>query len=190
MSSTTSTSLCCKLNLCTLRGLYCSIQWIRLCLFCQPRNPTHGEYETIHLDCFDICLDNRPRSEVSRSTVQQTSNPSTSTIHVWLLICKLSQYLLIFLQNALFPYQAKFTDELTFDLNDEVMVLEKPDGGWWLGKCHDVVGWFPFNFVDQVGRPVYRPRSTYSLKRASSIVKPPTLQTTKCVITKHYPITY
>ena len=42
--------------------------------------------------------------------------------------------------TVLFPHTARNDDELTVDVNDEVTVIEKDEGGWWRGRLHDKDG--------------------------------------------------
>ena len=35
-----------------------------------------------------------------------------------------------------------------WQVGDEIDVIQRVDGGWWEGRIHDVVGWFPSNYVE------------------------------------------
>lgn len=49
--------------------------------------------------------------------------------------------------EALFDHEAEEEDELNFMTGDLVEVIDKPDGGWWRGRCHGKEGLFPSNYV-------------------------------------------
>lgn len=49
--------------------------------------------------------------------------------------------------EALFDHEAEEEDELNFSTGDLVEVIDKPDGGWWRGRCHGKEGLFPSNYV-------------------------------------------
>lgn len=49
--------------------------------------------------------------------------------------------------EALFDHEAEEEDELNFATGDLVEVIDKPDGGWWRGRCHGKEGLFPSNYV-------------------------------------------
>jgi amphiphysin len=49
--------------------------------------------------------------------------------------------------EALFDHDAEEEDELSFATGDWVEVIERPDGGWWRGRCHGKEGLFPSNYV-------------------------------------------
>ncbi|XP_043196241.1 intersectin-1-like isoform X3 [Amphibalanus amphitrite] len=48
---------------------------------------------------------------------------------------------------AQFPYSAQNDDELTFQADDVITVVNKDDTAWWKGELHGVVGLFPSNYV-------------------------------------------
>ncbi|XP_071950211.1 cytoplasmic protein NCK2-like [Antedon mediterranea] len=50
-----------------------------------------------------------------------------------------------------FPYDARQHDELTLRKGEAVIVLEKSGDGWWRGECNGQNGWFPSNYVEEVG---------------------------------------
>ncbi|KAJ1418199.1 hypothetical protein B484DRAFT_453752 [Ochromonadaceae sp. CCMP2298] len=49
--------------------------------------------------------------------------------------------------EALYDHEAEEEDELNFKAGDRVEVIEKPDGGWWRGRCNGEEGLFPSNYV-------------------------------------------
>jgi len=49
--------------------------------------------------------------------------------------------------EALFDHEAEEEDELNFSVGDMVEVIDRPDGGWWRGRCHGKEGLFPCNYV-------------------------------------------
>jgi hypothetical protein len=47
---------------------------------------------------------------------------------------------------AVYSYEAKHTDELSFRAGSRIELLECPvEGGWWRGRVKNVDGWFPAN---------------------------------------------
>ena len=52
--------------------------------------------------------------------------------------------------RAKFRYQGNRDDELTLEKGDIVVVMEKEADGWWKGRCGTKIGWFPFNYVEEV----------------------------------------
>ena len=53
--------------------------------------------------------------------------------------------------RAKYKYQGNREDELSLEKGDEVIVMEKEADGWWKGRCGTKIGWFPFNYVEEVG---------------------------------------
>ena len=53
--------------------------------------------------------------------------------------------------KAKYKYQGNREDELTLEKGDVVVVMEKEADGWWKGRCGTKIGWFPFNYVEEVG---------------------------------------
>ena len=53
---------------------------------------------------------------------------------------RLSITISLLLQLAMFNFTAREDDELSLSIGDEIVVQEKIEGGWWLGRCGDVVG--------------------------------------------------
>lgn len=49
---------------------------------------------------------------------------------------------------AVYSYQATNADELSFNLNDSLRVLDKTHRGWWKGELNGKVGYFPVNYVN------------------------------------------
>jgi SH3/ankyrin repeat-containing protein len=77
------------------------------------------------------------------------------------------------------PFAARNTDELTFEEDDVIDLLQTPEeGGWWQGSCKGMVGWFPSNHVEELDSE--RPQSKSGKHRhgkgggRSSIVGVPT----------------
>lgn len=52
---------------------------------------------------------------------------------------------------AKYRYASTREDELSLEKGDEVIVMEKEADGWWRGRCGAKIGWFPFNYVEEVG---------------------------------------
>ena len=50
----------------------------------------------------------------------------------------------------LHPHTARDDDELTFNVNDEVIVIEKGNSGWWRGRLGDQEGLFPSSYVSML----------------------------------------
>lgn len=55
---------------------------------------------------------------------------------------------------AKYKYLATREDELGLEKGDEVIVMEKEADGWWRGRNGARIGWFPFNYVEEVGESV------------------------------------
>ncbi|KAH7828227.1 putative SH3 domain [Monocercomonoides exilis] len=53
--------------------------------------------------------------------------------------------------EALFDFQARVPNELTFKEGDVITLLDKHPSGMWKGELAGVVGLFPYNFVKEVG---------------------------------------
>jgi NCK adaptor protein len=51
---------------------------------------------------------------------------------------------------AKFRYVSTREDELALEKGDEIIVLEKEADGWWRGRCGTRIGWFPFNYVEEI----------------------------------------
>ena len=52
--------------------------------------------------------------------------------------------------QAKYNYFATREDELSLEKGDEVIVIEKEADGWWRGRCGARLGWFPFNYVEEI----------------------------------------
>jgi hypothetical protein len=59
-----------------------------------------------------------------------------------------SQMLLV---RALYPYNGRTASELTFQANDEFILLERRSQGWCLGEFNRIQGFFPESFVQILG---------------------------------------
>ena len=55
----------------------------------------------------------------------------------------------------LYPHTARDDDELTFNVNDEVTVIEKGKSGWCRGRLGNQEGLFHSSYVSMVAK-VYR----------------------------------
>lgn len=55
--------------------------------------------------------------------------------------------------QASHSYQAENTEEISFDRNDSIEVLEKDESGWWLVRVGTEEGWAPSNYIEEV-KPV------------------------------------
>lgn len=51
---------------------------------------------------------------------------------------------------AKYKYTSTREDELSLEKGDEVIVMEKEADGWWRGRCGTRIGWFPFNYVEEL----------------------------------------
>lgn len=49
--------------------------------------------------------------------------------------------------QALFPFTAQDSDELSFNAGDWITVLDKSNPNWWKGQVHGAIGIFPSNYV-------------------------------------------
>jgi len=41
-------------------------------------------------------------------------------------------------------------NDLSFMKGDKVQVLRKTETGWWIGLCHNKIGYFPCNYVSKI----------------------------------------
>jgi hypothetical protein len=65
------------------------------------------------------------------------------------------------LVRAKYSYEPKNPDELGFKANDEIVLLEKKDNGWWKGQTNNgKVGLFPYNYVEVLPPKLPTPRAT------------------------------
>jgi hypothetical protein len=53
--------------------------------------------------------------------------------------------------TAVWAYQAKEEGELSFNVGDEIIILEERRNGWWKGKRGGEIGEFPVNYCDVEG---------------------------------------
>lgn len=51
---------------------------------------------------------------------------------------------------AMYPYTAQNDDELTFQKDAVISVINKDDADWWKGELNGVQGVFPSNYVQSV----------------------------------------
>ncbi|XP_071984161.1 GRB2-related adapter protein 2 [Engystomops pustulosus] len=56
------------------------------------------------------------------------------------------------LVKALYDFKAQESDELSFQANDTIEVLEASNDSWWMGKLGQKTGLFPTNYVASVDR--------------------------------------
>ena len=54
--------------------------------------------------------------------------------------------------QAKYNYVGTREDELSLEKGDEVIVMEKEADGWWRGRCGARIGWFPFNYVEEIAQ--------------------------------------
>ncbi|XP_073498829.1 GRB2-related adapter protein 2 isoform X2 [Phyllobates terribilis] len=54
--------------------------------------------------------------------------------------------------KALYDFKALESDELSFETNDIIEVLESSNDSWWLGKLGNRTGLFPTNYVANIDR--------------------------------------
>lgn len=51
---------------------------------------------------------------------------------------------------AKYKYVSTREDELGLEKGDNLVILEKEQDGWWRGRCGNRIGWFPFNYVEEL----------------------------------------
>ena len=51
---------------------------------------------------------------------------------------------------AKFRYVSTREDELSLEKGDDLVVIEKEADGWWRGRSGTRIGWFPFNYVEEL----------------------------------------
>ena len=51
---------------------------------------------------------------------------------------------------ARFKYTSTREDELSLEKGDEIIIIEREADGWWRGQKGTRIGWFPFNYVQEV----------------------------------------
>ncbi len=54
---------------------------------------------------------------------------------------------------ALYKYDAQNADELSFEKDAVINVLDRDDPDWWRGETGGHVGLFPSNYVQQIDQP-------------------------------------
>lgn len=59
--------------------------------------------------------------------------------------------------RAMYKYDARQSDELSFDEGDLLYILDQSDSGWWKAKCGDVSGLIPSNYVQESMESVDNP---------------------------------
>mmetsp|Transcript_25603 Transcript_25603/g.60830 ORF Transcript_25603/g.60830 Transcript_25603/m.60830 type:complete len:380 (-) Transcript_25603:406-1545(-) len=52
--------------------------------------------------------------------------------------------------KAMFAYEATADTELDMKEDDIIKVIREDDSGWWQGEIDGRVGWFPFNYVEEL----------------------------------------
>lgn len=52
--------------------------------------------------------------------------------------------------KAIWPYEARDVDELSFDTGDAITIVSKDPSGWWRGKFRGKEGLFPGNYVEEM----------------------------------------
>ena len=55
---------------------------------------------------------------------------------------------------AKFKFTSRREDELPLEKGDEIIILEKEADGWWRGRKGTRIGWFPFNYVQEIDESV------------------------------------
>lgn len=53
--------------------------------------------------------------------------------------------------RALWAFDAKSATELSFNKGDEIIILKRLEGSWWLGEFNGCVGHFPKSYVQEEG---------------------------------------
>ena len=72
--------------------------------------------------------------------------------------------------KAKYRYQGSREDELSLEKGDEVIVMEKEADGWWKGRCGAKIGWFPYNYVEEVGVAEVEPEKALPPQREKKFV--------------------
>ncbi|XP_077973395.1 intersectin-1-like isoform X1 [Styela clava] len=74
--------------------------------------------------------------------------------------------------KALYPWQAKKDNHLTFD-TDDIIVVSEQQAMWWFGSCNGNSGWFPKSYVKEVtasnATDHQKPRSSPMQKRKAPV---------------------
>ena len=63
---------------------------------------------------------------------------------------------------AKYRYVSTREDELGLEKGDEIVVLEKEADGWWRGRSGSRIGWFPFNYVEEIKGETFAASSSAS----------------------------
>ncbi|XP_046452044.1 rho guanine nucleotide exchange factor 7-like isoform X1 [Daphnia pulex] len=53
--------------------------------------------------------------------------------------------------QAVYSFKGKNNDELNFKKGDIITITQKEEGGWWEGTFEGKTGWFPSNYVKDIG---------------------------------------
>lgn len=70
---------------------------------------------------------------------------------------------------AKFSYDGKQEDELSLRKGDNVIVMEKEADGWWRGRSGTRIGWFPFNYVEEISEE-FTPQPELESSSAKSFI--------------------
>nr|XP_056712131.1 intersectin-2 [Euleptes europaea] len=73
--------------------------------------------------------------------------------------------------RALYPFEARNHDEMSFNVGDLIQVDEKTEGepGWFYGSFQGHLGWFPCNYVEKI------PENEKALPSPKKALLPPTV---------------
>ena len=74
---------------------------------------------------------------------------------------------------AKFRYVSTREDELSLEKGDHLVVIEKEADGWWRGRSGTRIGWFPFNYVEELedqSSSVTQPAATQQLPPEKSVI--------------------
>ena len=73
--------------------------------------------------------------------------------------------------KALFDYEARAPDELSFKRRDIITVLDKDeeDEGWYRGEINGKTGLFPNNYVQLIDKPAGEAPAAAAPKPASAV---------------------
>lgn len=72
--------------------------------------------------------------------------------------------------QAKYKYVGTREDELSLEKGDEVIVMEKEADGWWRGRCGTRIGWFPFNYVEEIAQTSSDPTPESAPQREKTFV--------------------
>uniref|UniRef100_A0A0P5BWA1 Rho guanine nucleotide exchange factor n=1 Tax=Daphnia magna TaxID=35525 RepID=A0A0P5BWA1_9CRUS len=62
--------------------------------------------------------------------------------------------------QAVYSFKGKNNDELNFKKGDIITITQKEEGGWWEGTFEGKTGWFPSNYVKDIGLTGAKPPPT------------------------------